>query len=141
MFVSKILPRCTKCTLTTPMSSSFSNFTPLSQLIRSLRTRNERIRPTYVCSQRYDPVECLAKVMQSEICPRFLWTVSAPWISSKPTHCEAEELVQGLHLVSLMKDTGLEKDSPASSVPRVRYEPPSSSTSEAGLLRDRSIVH
>ena len=38
--------------------------------------------------------------------------------------CQAEGLVQGLHLVSLMKDTGLEKDSPASSVPRVCYEPP-----------------
>ena len=48
--------------------------------------------------------------------------------------CEAEESVQGLHLVSLMKDTGLEKDSPTSSVPRVCYEPPTSSTSEAGLF-------
>ena len=27
--------------------------------------------------------------------------------------CKAEEGAQGLHLVSLMKDTGLEKDSPA----------------------------
>ena len=42
--------------------------------------------------------------------------------------CKAEELAQGLHLVFLMKDTGLEKDSPASS------EPPTSSTSEVGLL-------
>ena len=48
--------------------------------------------------------------------------------------CEAKELTQGLHLVSLMKDTGLEKDSPASSVQRVYYEPPTSSTSEVGLL-------
>ena len=51
---------------------------------------------------------------------------------------EAEELVQGLHLVSLMKDTGLEQDSPASSVPRVCGEPPTSSTSEAGLLRSEA---
>ena len=39
--------------------------------------------------------------------------------------CRAEELAQGLHLVVLMKDTGLEKDFPASSVPRVYYEPSS----------------
>ena len=49
--------------------------------------------------------------------------------------CKAEELAQGLHLVFLMKDAGLEKDSPASSVPRVYYEPPTSSTSGVGLLR------
>ena len=49
-------------------------------------------------------------------------------------NCKAEELAQGLHLVFLMKDTGLEKDCPASSVPRVYYEPPTSSTSEVGLL-------
>ena len=48
--------------------------------------------------------------------------------------CKAEELAQGLHLVFLMKDTSLEKDSLASSVPRVYYEPPTSSTSEVGLL-------
>ena len=47
--------------------------------------------------------------------------------------CRAEELAQGLHLVILMKDTGLEKDSPASSVP-VYYEPLTSSTSEVRLL-------
>ena len=47
---------------------------------------------------------------------------------------KAEELAQGLHLVSLMKDNCLEKDSLASSVPRVYYEPPTSSTSEVGLL-------
>ena len=52
--------------------------------------------------------------------------------------CEAEELVQGLHLFSLTKDTGLEKDFPASRAPRVCYEPPTSSTSEAGLL-DRKV--
>ena len=44
-------------------------------------------------------------------------------------------LAQGLHLVSLMKNTDLEKDSPASSVPRACYEPPTSSTSEVGLFR------
>ena len=49
--------------------------------------------------------------------------------------CKAEELAQGLHLVFLMKVTGLEKDFPASSVPRVFYEPLASSTSEVGLLR------
>ena len=48
--------------------------------------------------------------------------------------CMAEELAQGLHLVSLMKDVSLEKGSPTSSVPRVCYEPPTSSTSEVGLL-------
>ena len=48
--------------------------------------------------------------------------------------CKAEELIQGLRLVSLMKDTGLEKDSPVSSVPRVYYESLTSSTSEVGLL-------
>ena len=42
--------------------------------------------------------------------------------------CKAEELAQGLHL----KDTGFEKDSPASSVPRAYYEPPTSSMSEVG---------
>ena len=49
--------------------------------------------------------------------------------------CKAEGLAQGPHLVFLMKDTGLENDSPASSVPRVYYEPPTSTTSEVGLLR------
>ena len=44
--------------------------------------------------------------------------------------CKAEELAQALHLVILMKDTGLEKDSPASSVPRVYYESLTSSMSE-----------
>ena len=48
---------------------------------------------------------------------------------------EAEELIQGLHLVSLVKDTGLEKDSPALSAPRVCCEPPTSFTAEAGLLQ------
>ena len=33
--------------------------------------------------------------------------------------CKAEELAQGLHFIFLMKNTGLEKDSPASSVPSV----------------------
>ena len=47
--------------------------------------------------------------------------------------CKTEELAQGLHLVSLMMDTGLEKDSPASSAPRVYYERPTSSTSEVRL--------
>ena len=41
---------------------------------------------------------------------------------------KAEELAQGVQLVILMKDTGLEKDSPASGVPRVYYEPLTSST-------------
>ena len=72
MFVSKVLPGYAKCTLTTSMSLSFSTFTPLSQLIWLLRIRNERTRPEYVHSQSYDPVECLAEVMQSEIRPRFL---------------------------------------------------------------------
>ena len=49
-------------------------------------------------------------------------------------YSKAKELAQGLHLVSLINDTGLEKDCPASSVPRVDYEPPTSSTSEVGLL-------
>ena len=85
MFVSKILPGCTKCILTTPMSSSFSSFTSLSQLIWSLRIRNEQTRPGYVRSQSYGPVECMAKVMQNEICPPFLRTVFFPRITSKST--------------------------------------------------------
>ena len=48
---------------------------------------------------------------------------------------EAAELIQGLHLVSLMKDTCLEKDSPGSSAPRVCCEPPTSFTAEAELLQ------
>ena len=48
--------------------------------------------------------------------------------------CKAEELAQGLHLVSLMKDTDLEKGSPASGVPRVYYEPSTTFTSEVRLL-------
>ena len=71
MFISKILPGCAQYTLTTPMSSSFSKLHPLSQLILSLRIRNERTRRGYVLSQNYHLVECLAEVMQSEICPRF----------------------------------------------------------------------
>ena len=55
--------------------------------------------------------------------------------------CEAEELVHGLYLISLVKDTGLEQDSPASSVPRLCYEPLTLSTSEAlGLLDLRYLT-
>ena len=54
--------------------------------------------------------------------------------------CEAEELVQGLHLICLMKDTGFKKDSAASGVPRVCYESPTSSTSEAGLFIDQGAI-
>ena len=61
------------------------NFTLLSQQIRSLRIRNERIKPGYVRSRSYDPVESLAEVMQSEIYPRFLRTVSVPQFTSKST--------------------------------------------------------
>ena len=46
--------------------------------------------------------------------------------------CKADKLTQGQHLVILM-DTNLEKDSQASSVLRVYYEPPTSSTSEVRL--------
>ena len=49
--------------------------------------------------------------------------------------CKAEELTQGQHLVIVMMDTDLEKDSQASSVLRVYYEPPTSSTSKVELLR------
>ena len=98
------------------MPSFFSNFTPLSQLIRSLRIRNERNRPGYVRSQSSDPVECLAEVMQSEISPRIFANSFSPLVLFK-ADCETEELVKGLHMVSLMKDTGLERDSPVSSVP------------------------
>ena len=49
-------------------------------------------------------------------------------------HCKAEELTQGQHLVIMLIDTSLEKDSQASSVLRVYYEPPTSSTSEVELL-------
>ena len=49
----------------------------LGQLIQSFRIRNEWTRFGYVHSQSYDPVECLAEVMQSEIYPSLLQTVSA----------------------------------------------------------------
>ena len=48
--------------------------------------------------------------------------------------CREEEIAQGLDLVILMKDTGPEKDSPASSVPRVYYEPLTLFMSEVRLL-------
>ena len=48
--------------------------------------------------------------------------------------CKAEELTQGQHLVILVIATSLEKDSQASSVPRLYYEPRTSSTSEVRLL-------
>ena len=44
--------------------------------------------------------------------------------------CNAEELTEGQHLVIMMMDTSLEKDSQASSVLRVYYEPPTSSRSD-----------
>ena len=72
--------------------------------------------------------------------PSFSANIFGPLDHSK-IDCKAEELVQGLHLVSLMKDTGLEKDSPASSIPIVCYEPPTSSTSEVELLSDQIIFH
>ena len=75
--------------------------------------------------------------------PSFFANNFGPLIHFK-VDCEAEELAQGPHWVSLMKDTGLEKDSPASSVPRVCHQSPTPSTSEVGLLpirprSDRSI--
>ena len=48
--------------------------------------------------------------------------------------CKAEELAQGQHLVISMMDTGLEKDFQTSSVLRVCYQPPTSSTSEVRLF-------
>ena len=127
MVVSKILPRCAKCLLITPMTSSFSELHPISQRIWSLRIQNERTRHGYVCSRSYDPAECLAEVMQSEIYPRFYEQFRT--LDHIKVDCRAEELAQGLLLVILMKDTGLEKDSP-SIVPRVYYEPLTSSTSD-----------
>ena len=53
--------------------------------------------------------------------------------------CKAEELTQGQHLVILMMDISLEKDSQTSSVLRVYYEPLTSSTSEARLLSPSSL--
>ena len=103
------------------------------QVIRSLWIQTEQTRPGYLHSQSYDPVECLAEVMQSKIYPRFFANSFGPIVHFR-VDCEAKELAQGLHLVSLMKHIDLEKDSPASSVPRVCYEPPTSSTSEVGLL-------
>ena len=67
--------------------------------------------------------------MQSELYPRF-FANSFGTLDHFKVDCTAEELAQGLHLVILMNDTGLEKDSPASSVPRVYYEPLTSSASE-----------
>ena len=49
-------------------------------------------------------------------------------------NCKAEELTQGQHLVISMVDTGIEKDSQASSVLRAYCEPPTLSTSEVRLL-------
>ena len=48
--------------------------------------------------------------------------------------CKADELTQGQHLVIMMMDTSLEEDFQTSSFLRVYYEPPTSSTSEVGLL-------
>ena len=139
VFISKILPGFAKCTLTTPMSSYFSSFTPLGQLIRSLRIRNERTRSGYVRSQSYDPVECLAKVVHREICPRFSANSFSPFDLFK-ADCEAEELVQGLHLVSLMKALkklpGI-KCTGQQYVMNPRHEPLTSSTSEAGRPDDQ----
>ena len=55
-------------------------------------------------------------------------------ITTKSTLRLHEELTQGQHLVIMMIDTSLEKDSQASSVLRVYYEPPTSSKSEVELL-------
>ena len=55
--------------------------------------------------------------------------------------CKAEESTQGQHFVIMMMDTGLEKDSQASSVLRVYYEPPTSSTSEVELLLSSNEKH
>ena len=49
--VSKILPGCAKCTLTTLWLRLSLKFTLLSELIRSLLIRNERTRSGYVRSQ------------------------------------------------------------------------------------------
>ena len=71
--------------------------------------------------------------MQSKIYPRFFANSFDPLDHFKVDY-KAEKLAQGLHLVSLMKDIGLEKVSPALSVPTVYYELPTSSTSEVRFL-------
>ena len=88
-------------------------------------------------SRSCGPVECLVEAMQSEVCPRF-FANGFGTLDHFRVDCGAEELAQelaqGLPLVSLVGDAGLGKGSPASSIPRVYYKPPTSSTSEVGLL-------
>ena len=97
------------------------------------------LHPTYSGSETNEPdpgmcaVEATTQLnVWSRLCI-VKSTVVFPYIFGPLDHfkvdCEAEELAQGLHLVSLMKDTGLEKDSPASGVLRVYYEPSTSFTS------------
>ena len=106
-------------------------FTLLCQLIRSLRIRNERTKPGYVRSRSYQlnvwPRLCRGK-------STLVFTNSFGTLHHFKVDCNAGELTQGQHLVIMMMDTGLEKDSQASSVLRIYYESPTSSTSEVELL-------
>ena len=79
------------------------------------------------------------EAMQSKTYPRF-FANSFGTLDHFRVDCRAEELARGLHLVILMKDTALEKDYPASSVPRVYYEPLTSSRSDVRLLSQRVMV-
>ena len=66
MVVSKILHVCAKCTLTTPVTSPFSEL-HLTLSTNPVTSDLKRMNETRVCA--HGPVECLAEVMQSEICP------------------------------------------------------------------------
>ena len=90
-----------KCTLTTSYGLVFLCSSLLGQPIRSLRIRNER---TYVRSRSYDPVECLAEAMQSEIYPLFR---SFGTLDHFEVDCKAEESTRGQHLVIMMMDTSI----------------------------------
>ena len=109
------------------------NFTLLSQQIRSLRIRNEQTKPGYVRSRSYGPVECPAEVYAKRNLPLFFANSFDALVDFK-VDCKAEDLTQGQHLLIMMMDTSLDEESQTSSVLRVYYEPPTSSTSEVGLL-------
>ena len=94
-----------KCTLTTPNGFVFlcsSAYLVNKSGLFGFQTNEPN---------RYEPVESLAEVMQSEI-----YT-----LDHFKDDCKAEELTQGQHLVILIMNTSLEKDSQASSVQRVYY--------------------
>ena len=132
--MSEILPGCANFTFTN--SNGFVFLCTSLYLVNSsdyFEFETNEPASGYVRSRGCDPVECLAKVLQSKIYTRFSANSIGILVLFK-VECKAEGLTQGQHLVIMMMDTDLEENSQASSILRVYYDPPTSSPSKVRLF-------